>query len=219
MIMDAKNPVESRVVIAASIAFVCACGARSELETMDPAATPSSCPDDGDAGGEAEVPGCVFRASHISGADLSATTLIIPESPPGPNNLIGGAWIPGLLFGIGGEDGNGHWFRLGGRDVDALACGKSLPLGPTMNEPLQNHVSLTWGEGPTSYWTSTSGTLDVIAYEPGVSLEQRPIHVEVYGAPMAPGPDVLGSAPNNATGTFTADLSCRLEKFWHIPHN
>src|SRR5262245_13749590 len=42
--MAAKNPVESRVVIAASLAFVCACGARSELETMGPEAGTSSAP-------------------------------------------------------------------------------------------------------------------------------------------------------------------------------
>jgi hypothetical protein len=219
MIMDAKNPVESRVVVAASIAFLCACGARSEVETTGPAATPSS----GDHGcdvEEAEIPGCVLHASHVNGADLGPMTLTITEAPPGLNNyLVDGYWVEGSTFSIhgkaGGKFGGGPSFRLWSNDVDALACGTSLPLGT--NEAGQDHVVLRWWATGTDYWESTSGTLDVVAYEPGVSLEQRPIHVEVHGAPMAPGPPTLGGAPNNATGTFTVDLSCRLEKFWHIP--
>ncbi|MDC3961718.1 hypothetical protein [Polyangium jinanense] len=222
MSMGTKKRGEGRVVIAASIAFVCACGARSEFETTGPvpAGTTSSCHDDGGAGGEAEVPevpGCVLHASNVSGADLGPTTLTIPESLPG-TSPIEGYWTVGWALAIVGKAGDGRWFQLWSHDLDALACGKPLPLVPTMNEAGQNHVLLRWATS-TADWTSASGTLDVVAYEPGVSVEQQPIHIKVHGASMAPRPAELGNPSNDATGTFTADLSCRLEKFWHIPPN
>lgn len=207
--------------IAALLVFVCACGARPEFETTGPApaGTSSSCHDDGGAGGEVEapeVPGCVLHAFNVSGADLGPTTLTIPESPPGPSP-IEGYWTVGSALAIVGKAGDGRWFQLWSHDLDSLACGKSLPLVASNDEAGQGHVVLRWGATSTDFWASASGTLDVIAYEPGESMEQRPIHLEIRGAAMVPGPAELGSASNQATGTFTVDLSCRLEKFWHIP--
>lgn len=204
-------------LVAASIAFVCACGARSEIETAGPANTTSpsspSCPDDSGAGGAA-IPGCVLQAYEVSGADLGPTTLTIPES-----GIENSYWLEGWNIAVVGGDGNGHWFQIWGDGIDALACGESLSLDPTTNVEGQEHAVLRWWGTATDYWASTSGTLDVIAYEAPVGLEKRPIHFEIHGASMAPGGTEPGSAPNHATGAFTADLSCRLEKFLHVPPN
>ncbi|TKD03965.1 hypothetical protein [Polyangium fumosum] len=223
--MGTKKRGGGRVAIAASIAFVCACGARSEIETMGPApaaSTTSSCHNNGDAGegGEAQVPGCVLLASHINGADLDPTTLTMPESsPPGPHPVVGYWDVVDNSLSIVGHTGKGPWFQLWSNDIDALACGKSLPLVPTMSEAVQNHVFLMWATAGATWWASATGTLHVVAYEPSASTEQRPIHIEIHGASMVPGPTEVGSPTNHASGTFTADLSCRLEEFWNVAFN
>jgi hypothetical protein len=220
--MDIKKWGKRRVAIAASIAFVCGCGARSEMaeiETTAPASTPSSCPDDGGAGGGDGFWGCVVQAYDVNGADLGPTHLTLPEVPPGGGaSSIEGYWVVGFNIAIWGGDGESHSIQVWGGDIDTLFCGKSLSLQPLM-EAGPDTATLRWWGAATDYWASTSGTLHVIAFEPGVKLEPRPIHIEIHGASMAPGITEPGSGPNHATGTFTADLSCRLKKFGYVPPN
>lgn len=69
--MGVTNSLDSRLIAAASLAFLGACGARSELETSAPAATTSS----GEHGCEVEaveVPGCVLQATQVNGAGAAA---------------------------------------------------------------------------------------------------------------------------------------------------
>ncbi len=206
MIMGAKTPDGMRAVVAASIAFLCACGARSEVDATDPAATPSSGNHDCDVDEWVEPPGCILHAYNISGAELGPTTLTFPESPA----VFGvpGYWTDSVI-GVVGKDGDGRWFQLWGDPGDGPVCGRSLPLVPTMAETHPQKALLRWAL-PAAQWTSTSGTLEVIANEPDTYPEKRPIRFEVHGAPMAPSPE----QPGDATGMFTVDLSCRLETFW-----
>lgn len=122
----------------------------------------------------------------------------------------------GSVLAIYGEDGDNHFVRIASRHIDTLFCGESLPLQP-LNAPGPGTVVLQWSGTGTDYWSSTSGTLDVIELEPGGKEDTRPIHVEIHGAPMVPGGTEPFSAPNHATGTFTADVSCRLEYFEYVP--
>lgn len=220
LITSAEKWWERRVPLAMSIVFLCACGARSELAEIgmpDPASAPSSCPHDGGAGGDG-FRGCVLHGYDVDGAALEPTLLTIPEVLPGASNPVEGYWLVGSHLGIGGADGEDHYFSITGNDVDTLFCGKSLSLDRLMNMSEPNHAVLLWWTTGTDYWETTSGTIEVIAFEPGtMKFERRPIHLEIHGAKMAPGLPTPGGATNHATGTFTADVSCRLEGFQYIP--
>ena len=203
--------------VAIALALLCGCGARSEIESAGAASearTPETCHDGGG------VPGCVLHAYDVDGADLGATTLsILEDSAPGSTASLDGYWIVGLYLTVYGGDGEDRYLQIKGDQIDALTSGSSLPLAQAADGLGPNYAAVSWWGTGTDYWTSTTGTLDVVAFDasPSATQEVRPIQLEACGVPMSPAPDIPGSAPNHATGTFTMDLSCRLEKFQYIP--
>ena len=95
---------------------------------------------------------------------------------------------------LSGSATDGRSFQLWGDDIASLCSGDSLPLVPTTQGGHGARVVLRWSLS-NAIWASTSGTLDVIAYEPGTVGETRPAHFEVHGARMAPSPeDGIGEA-------------------------
>lgn len=201
--------IERALAIAASITCLCACGARSALETSElsssgttstTSTTASSCHEDPDAGTPSTYRGCVLRAYDPQGAILDVTTLDVPEPP------VEGYWVGNIAIVGSGE---GAWFQLWADKIEALGCGMSFPLQPYWTEQFVNQVFLRWAQA-NGEWTSAAGTMEVIAYQPGGELSQRPIHVEIHGARMEPHPETS----SGATGSFSLDLSCRLDRFF-----
>lgn len=144
--------------------------------------------------------------------------LTIPETSP-TGDAMDGYWIIGSTFAVYGGDGKDHFLQLWSDNVDSLVCGKSLSLVPASDGAGPDEVVLRiWGTG-TDFWASSAGKLEVIEYEQSTSFEKRPLRLQITGASMIVGPTPEGSAPNMATGTFTADVSCWLESFENIPQN
>jgi len=170
----------------------------------------SACSDETTEDGEtsADDAQCVIHIYDVDGAEPGPSTLTVPA----PRD---GYWLASFNLALVGTDDDGHTFQLWGEDIDTLGSGDALPLVPTVNDGGDGaRVVLRWFL-PGAIWASTSGTLVVVAYEPGPPDEPQPAHFEVVGAQMAPSPEQgTGEAmAGDATGTFTMDLSCRVEKF------
>jgi len=206
-------------MVMALAALACSCGGRSDLDTPAPVASTappkptSTCPYEQND----EPPGCVLQATDVNGADIGPTLLKINDSSPGSTS-IEGYWIGGSTFALVGRDGNGRWFQFWG-NAETLACGTKVPLSTATNDGDNGQILLRWGANSADFWISDSSELEIIAYEPISVTGPTPIRFEARDVSMVPGPTEPGSAPNHSTGTFTGNVSCRIENFWYIAPN